>query len=232
MCSLHGHAGIVEAIALTIFIGFACDYCVHVAQIHRAAPTSQPGGAAALERTLAHAGPSLFGAALTTAGSALPLLLCNLFVFRQMGEFIAVRAAPTHTSWRATGARSTPANGCARPGRTPPWTPRIRPTPSLRVTAEGRRLHTRCARCCRLPSHSRCSRPRSACSTSAARSARQSSRHHSHGPLMAKRLRRTTARWFSTLRCETARARGAVQRHGPLTFEVVINSPQAANAHQ
>ena len=26
--------GIVEAIATTIFIGFACDYCVHVAQAH------------------------------------------------------------------------------------------------------------------------------------------------------------------------------------------------------
>ena len=41
-------------------------------------------------RTLMHAGPSLYGAALTTVGAALPLLFCYVVVFRQMGEFISV----------------------------------------------------------------------------------------------------------------------------------------------
>jgi predicted RND superfamily exporter protein len=102
--------GIVEAIATTIFIGFACDYCVHVAQVHAAmhratsiAPdAAQRGGgggggggggsrgAERLARTLMHAGPSLYGAALTTVGAALPLLFCYVVVFRRMGEFISV----------------------------------------------------------------------------------------------------------------------------------------------
>ena len=102
--------GIVEAIATTIFIGFACDYCVHVAQVHaamhratRIAPdAAQRGGgggggggggsrgAERLARTLMHAGPSLYGAALTTVGAALPLLFCYVVVFRRMGEFISV----------------------------------------------------------------------------------------------------------------------------------------------
>ena len=47
-------------------------------------------GAERLTRTLVHAGPSLYGAALTTVGAALPLLFCYVVVFRQMGEFISV----------------------------------------------------------------------------------------------------------------------------------------------
>ena len=150
--------GIVEAIATTIFIGFACDYCCHVAQVRsfaslslsrsrslglglglglgrslglriepilsspqanphilatllarlRLNPSLQvhasvtarggggdgggggPRGAEHLALTLVHAGPSLYGAALTTVGAALPLLLCYVVVFRQMGEFISV----------------------------------------------------------------------------------------------------------------------------------------------
>ena len=84
--------GIVEAIATTIFIGFACDYCVHIAQVHSAQRGGGGGGRGAerLTRTLVHAGPSLYGAALTTVGAALPLLFCFVVVFRQMGEFISV----------------------------------------------------------------------------------------------------------------------------------------------
>lgn len=73
--------GVIEAVATTIFIGFACDYCVHVCQVHR-------GGS--LARTLAHAGPSLFSAALTTIAAATPLMACRILIFRQMGEFIVV----------------------------------------------------------------------------------------------------------------------------------------------
>ena len=152
--------GIVEAIATTIFIGFACDYCCHVAQARSSvrlrlsrsrsrslrletslsapracahssinplaslcpSPSRQvhasvavrsggggdgggggggggggegeggggPRGAERLTRMLVHAGPSLYGAALTTVGAALPLLFCYVVVFRQMGEFISV----------------------------------------------------------------------------------------------------------------------------------------------
>jgi len=78
--------GVVEAIATTIFIGFACDYCVHVAQVQRSSHGS-------FARVLEHAGPSLYGAALTTAASAAPLMLCEVVLFQQMGEFIVVCTA-------------------------------------------------------------------------------------------------------------------------------------------
>ena len=67
----------------SIFVGLACDYCVHVLQVHR-----HSGGS--LHSTLQRAGPSLYGAALTTTTAALPLLLCSIVPFRQVGEFIAV----------------------------------------------------------------------------------------------------------------------------------------------
>ena len=75
--------GVIEAIATTIFIGFSCDYCVHVLQVHRA-------GGGELKHTLALAGSSLYSAALTTAGAAAPLLLCRIVIFKQMGEFLIV----------------------------------------------------------------------------------------------------------------------------------------------
>ena len=43
-----------------------------------------PRGAEHLTLTLVHAGPSLYGAALTTVGAALPLLFCYVVVFRQV----------------------------------------------------------------------------------------------------------------------------------------------------
>ena len=92
--------GMIESIAITIFIGFACDYCVHIAQTHicTIAEIGSLDAVHKIKRTLGHAGPALFSSALTTAGSALPLLFCNIFVFRQMGEFIAV--LPSKRSWQ------------------------------------------------------------------------------------------------------------------------------------
>lgn len=75
--------GVIEAIATTIFIGFSCDYCVHTLQVHRTS-----GGS--LLQTLALTGPSLYSAGLTTAGAAAPLLMCEVIVFRQLGEFVLV----------------------------------------------------------------------------------------------------------------------------------------------
>ena len=131
--SLRYALGVVEAIATTIFIGIACDYCVHVCSV--AANVQGTGGrgyrvqgtgvhvcsvaanvrahghrprecmgestrngedpassaaAAAMAQLLGHAGPSLYGAALTTVAAAAPLLVCDVLIFRQMGEFIMV----------------------------------------------------------------------------------------------------------------------------------------------
>ena len=107
--SLRYALGVVEAIATTIFIGIACDYCVHVCSVaanvraHGHRPRDCMGestrngedpassaAAAAMAQLLGHAGPSLYGAALTTVAAAAPLLVCDVLIFRQMGEFIMV----------------------------------------------------------------------------------------------------------------------------------------------
>lgn len=86
--------GPVEAVALTVFIGFACDYCVHIAQLHHLWRPLLPlrGGEAVFSRILTHAGPSLYGAALTTVGACVPLLWCQVIVFVEFGELILVCA--------------------------------------------------------------------------------------------------------------------------------------------
>jgi len=75
--------GVVESIATTIAIGFACDYCVHVLKAHQ-------NGGYHFETTLSHAAPSLVGAALITAGSTVPLFYSEFASFRAMGEYICM----------------------------------------------------------------------------------------------------------------------------------------------
>jgi len=82
--------GVGEAISVTIFVGLACDYCVHVMQVHRVVRHAPRGAEDQLRHILCHAAPSLYGAALTTVGSCLPLLGCSLLAFQEMGEFITV----------------------------------------------------------------------------------------------------------------------------------------------
>lgn len=87
--------GVIEAIAITIFIGLGCDYMAHVMQTSRllAQHHAQPSPSARLHTLLEHVGPSLYGAALTTIGAALPLLFCRILIFRQLGEFIVACTA-------------------------------------------------------------------------------------------------------------------------------------------
>ena len=87
--------GVIEAIAITIFIGLGCDYMAHVMQTNRllAQHCAQLSPSARLHTLLEHVGPSLYGAALTTIGAALPLLFCRILIFRQLGEFIVACTA-------------------------------------------------------------------------------------------------------------------------------------------
>ena len=88
--------GVVEAIATTIFIGIACDYCVHVCSVASHAQPQRADQMASqaddranvITEALTRAGPSLYGAALTTVAAAAPLLYCRVLIFQQMGEFI------------------------------------------------------------------------------------------------------------------------------------------------
>ena len=90
--------GPAEAIAVSIFVGFACDYCVHVAQVHHRTSQSlrdelRCASAAtrserAMTTTIAHTGPALFGAGLTTVGSCVPLIACEIQILARLGEYI------------------------------------------------------------------------------------------------------------------------------------------------
>ena len=86
--------GVIEATSVTIFVGLACDYCVHVIQVHRMLLVQYEqhpcSSKTMLRHTLCHSAPSLYGAALTTASACLPLLGCSLLAFVRMGEFISV----------------------------------------------------------------------------------------------------------------------------------------------
>ena len=92
--------GPAEAVAVSIFLGFACDYCVHVAQVHHQASMRLKGelscasaavrSGRALTTTIAHTGPALFGAAITTVGSCVPLIACEIQILARLGEYITV----------------------------------------------------------------------------------------------------------------------------------------------
>ena len=87
--------GAVEGIGIGIFIGFSCDYCVHISKIFdealghaKSVPTIDIPISSVAEATCKHCGPSLYGAALTTCWACFPLLFCRMNVLSQFGELI------------------------------------------------------------------------------------------------------------------------------------------------
>lgn len=91
--------GPAEAVSVSIFVGFACDYCVHVAQVYEICSVQSKrqlsiGSAAdTLLETLRHTGPPLAGAAMTTVASCLPLIACEITILAKVGEYIVVCTA-------------------------------------------------------------------------------------------------------------------------------------------
>ena len=78
-----GHS---EAIAATICLGFAVDYCVHLCHGYLHSP--QPNRRAKAADALATMGVTVTAGALTTAGSAGIMAGCQALVFSKMGVLI------------------------------------------------------------------------------------------------------------------------------------------------
>jgi hypothetical protein len=80
--------GAMEALSVTIFVGMACDYCLHIAHsfIHSKAPTKKLRA----RQSLTMVGNSVLGAAITTIASSVFLLLCSIVFFYKMGVVIAL----------------------------------------------------------------------------------------------------------------------------------------------
>ena len=93
----HYTFGPAEAVCVSIFVGFACDYCVHVAQVYEICSIQSKRQistaivtADTLFETLRHTGPPLVGAAMTTVASCLPLIASEITILAKVGEYIVV----------------------------------------------------------------------------------------------------------------------------------------------
>ena len=80
-----GHA---EAIAGTIVLGFAIDYCVHLAHAYLNAPALLRGGKA--RHALATMGNTVLAGAVTTLGSGYCMALCQAHLYHKMGVLIVI----------------------------------------------------------------------------------------------------------------------------------------------
>jgi len=78
--------GAIEAVGVTIFVGMSVDYALHMAHgyhgIHEKTRYGKVKGA------LTHLGVSILGGAITTAGAAIFLFFCHLYLFIQLGTMM------------------------------------------------------------------------------------------------------------------------------------------------
>ena len=80
-----GHA---EAIAGTIVLGFAIDYCVHLAHAYLTSQEKERGGKA--RESLARMGNTVLAGAVTTIGSGIAMAMCQANVYHKMGILICL----------------------------------------------------------------------------------------------------------------------------------------------
>ena len=80
--------GAMEALSVTIFVGMACDYCLHIA--HSFMHSEAPSAHLRVRQALTMVGNSVLGAAITTIGSCVFLLFCVIVFFKKMGVIIIV----------------------------------------------------------------------------------------------------------------------------------------------
>eukprot|EP00750_Incisomonas_marina_P018517 INCI2990.1.p1 GENE.INCI2990.1~~INCI2990.1.p1 ORF type:complete len:2694 (-),score=348.67 INCI2990.1:3864-11945(-) len=83
--------GLMESISLTVFVGFSVDYVLHLGHAYNESPWHSPY--LKTRDALAHIGPSILSAAVTTCGSAFFLLFCQIYLFVQMGWTLLVNTA-------------------------------------------------------------------------------------------------------------------------------------------
>jgi hypothetical protein len=80
--------GAIEAVCVTIFVGFSVDYCLHLAHAY-SEEHQYHSRYLRVRAALTELGSSVFAAAVTTLGSAVPLFFCTIQVFVQMGKVVA-----------------------------------------------------------------------------------------------------------------------------------------------
>jgi predicted RND superfamily exporter protein len=80
--------GAIEALSVTIFVGMACDYCLHVAHAFR--HSDAPTGRLRVRQALTMVGNAVLGAAVTTTVSCIFLLFCTITFFFKMGIVLMV----------------------------------------------------------------------------------------------------------------------------------------------
>ena len=80
-----GHS---EAIAGTIVLGFAIDYCVHLAHAYLTSVEPTCGGKA--RESVAKMGNTVLAGAVTTVGSGVAMAMCQAQVYHKMGVLICI----------------------------------------------------------------------------------------------------------------------------------------------
>ena len=78
--------GVVEAISVTIFVGFSVDYCLHLANGYNESEYLTSYGRT--KDALTHIGGSVLSASITTIGASFFLLFCEIVIFQRFGYVI------------------------------------------------------------------------------------------------------------------------------------------------
>jgi len=90
ICVMKWPFGAMEALSITIFVGLACDYCLHIAHAFMHSPAANDKLKA--REALTKVGKSVLGAAITTVSSSVCLLFCVIVFFNKMGIIIIVNS--------------------------------------------------------------------------------------------------------------------------------------------
>ena len=80
--------GVVEAISVTIFVGFSVDYCLHLANSYNESHRRSRYGRT--KDALTQIGGSVLSASVTTVGASLFLLFADVVIFQSFGCVAAI----------------------------------------------------------------------------------------------------------------------------------------------
>src|ERR1700733_12208282 len=86
--------GIIEAISVTVLVGFSVDYCLHIAESYSISLTGPSMTREERVRVaLTSIGVSIFYSSLTTFGASVMIFFCTIMIFVRFGIIIAVNTA-------------------------------------------------------------------------------------------------------------------------------------------
>jgi len=86
--------GIIEAVSVTILVGFSVDYCLHIAESYSISLTGPTmTREERIRLALTRIGVSIFYSSITTFGAAVMIFFCTIMIFVRFGIIIAVNTA-------------------------------------------------------------------------------------------------------------------------------------------